>query len=280
MKMKLETNLPLIFLTLLVISIVVLGYLELKKMNERIKILEYLTKDKKGTQKKELPKKVGDVIDSGENIVTDKKPPNMVSQENNNRVQEWQMNNEKENIINTINSKEEYIEEIQDGNDVLVSEGGFPHPSMMYKVMGVDMDIRDEIINKINNDEPINFENDIHEEEILIDGMGGEVNKGFIEEHHSESEKDIEENIETESNSSEDKEDNEDNEDDGDDESEGESIEELNLKEISEEEEFSKDKIIVDESFSVNQLKSICKNLGLQLSGNKTTLIKRIMDNQ
>ena len=58
------------------------------------------------------------------------------------------------------------------------------------------------------------------------------------------------------------------------------SVEEINLKELSEEEDFSKNKIIVDESFSVNQLKSICKNLGLQLSGNKTTLIKRIMDNQ
>ena len=54
----------------------------------------------------------------------------------------------------------------------------------------------------------------------------------------------------------------------------------INLKEISDEDDFSKDKISVDESFSVNQLKAICKNLGLQLSGNKTTLIKRIMDNQ
>ena len=37
-----------------------------------------------------------------------------------------------------------------------------------------------------------------------------------------------------------------------------------------------KEKIYVDETFSVNQLKSICKNMGLQLSGNKTTLIKRL----
>ena len=64
------------------------------------------------------------------------------------------------------------------------------------------------------------------------------------------------------------------------DESVEESVEEINLKELSEEEDFSKNKINVDESFSVNELKAICKNLGLQLSGNKTTLIKRIMDNQ
>ena len=47
-------------------------------------------------------------------------------------------------------------------------------------------------------------------------------------------------------------------------ESEG-SIEDINLKELSDE-EFSKTKIIVDESYgSVNELKAICKNLGIQL---------------
>ena len=56
--------------------------------------------------------------------------------------------------------------------------------------------------------------------------------------------------------------------------------EEIDLKEISDDDDFSKSKILVDESFSVNELKSICKNLGLQFSGNKSTLIKRIMDNQ
>ena len=46
-QLKLETNLPVIFLTLLVIAIVVLGYLELKKIHERLKLLEYATKEKK-----------------------------------------------------------------------------------------------------------------------------------------------------------------------------------------------------------------------------------------
>ena len=31
--MKLETNIPVVFLTLLVISIVIIGYLEIKKLN-------------------------------------------------------------------------------------------------------------------------------------------------------------------------------------------------------------------------------------------------------
>ena len=35
MQLKLETNLPVIFLTLLVIAIVVIGYLELKKIHEK-----------------------------------------------------------------------------------------------------------------------------------------------------------------------------------------------------------------------------------------------------
>ena len=45
-QLKLETNIPVIFLTLLVIAVVVLGYLEFKKLNERIKVLEYLNKEK------------------------------------------------------------------------------------------------------------------------------------------------------------------------------------------------------------------------------------------
>ena len=46
-QLKLETNLPVIFLTLLVIAIVVLEYLELKKIHERLKLLEYATKEKR-----------------------------------------------------------------------------------------------------------------------------------------------------------------------------------------------------------------------------------------
>ena len=120
MQLKLETNLPVIFLTLLVIAVVVMGYLELKKMNERIKHLEYLNKNK--DDKKDIKKP-----NISENV-----PPQPVKQEtiqeplqetteskNANRVEEWQMNNEKENIIDTLNGKDEYIEEINE-KDVAV----------------------------------------------------------------------------------------------------------------------------------------------------------------
>ena len=274
--MKVETNLPVVFLTLLVIIIVIIGYLEFKKLNERIKMLEYLNK---GKGNKGPPEKSVDnvVIEKVENPVVDQKATNqaqthneVISERNNNRVQEWQMNNEKDNIINTLNKKEEYIEEIDDNQHVFFNRGVFPpQPQMMYKVMEVDE--RDEIIEKINNDETINFENNIPEEKVLISEIGDEVNKEVNidsdekgsennlnpEEEHGIESKEEEQNI-----------------------SSDESVEEINLKEINEEDEFSKNKIIVDESFSVNALKTICKNLGIQSSGNKTTLIKRIMDNQ
>ena len=139
--------------------------------------------------------------------------------------------------------------------------------------MGVDE--RDDIIDKINNDETINFEN-IQEEETLINEIGSGDNKEIIIEDG-----DVSDNGDIEEQGVEVKEESPDISDGGSgDESVEESVEEINLKELSEEEDFSKNKINVDESFSVNELKAICKNLGLQLSGNKTTLIKRIMDNQ
>ena len=121
MQMKLETNLPIVFLTILVIVIVILGYLELKKLHERIKILEYLNKKllKEENKKEDKPGEVNktNTINNGnlpivnkDEKIKEKTPP-----VNTNRVEEWQMNNEKENIINTLNRKEEYIEEINDG---------------------------------------------------------------------------------------------------------------------------------------------------------------------
>ena len=40
--------------------------------------------------------------------------------------------------------------------------------------------------------------------------------------------------------------------------------EEIDFKEIPADDDFEKEKIVVDESYSVNELKAICKNLGLQ----------------
>ena len=273
MQMKLETNLPVIFLTLLVISIVVIGYLELKKLHERIKVLEYnINKEKK---KENKPEKVKTM----DNVVPDIVPPEGKSEivpENKNRIEEWQMNNEKENIINTLNRKEEYIEEINNEEEQQMSflhEGGmYIQQPMMFKTM---VDDTDDIIEQIRNDEDINFEN-INEEEEMFNKLNEDTKEDIIDEHKNEPEIDIEEKVEIEN----------ENEDDNVSHSEksisenDESGEEINLKEINEEDDFSKSKIVVDETYSVNNLKTICKNLGLPLSGNKTTLINRIMDNQ
>ena len=94
-QLKLETNLPVIFLTLLVIAIVVLGYLELKKIHERLKLLEYATKEKKEISNDN--EKIE--IEKVEEIKKEVSPVN----ENNNRVEEWQINNDKEHTIKIIN---------------------------------------------------------------------------------------------------------------------------------------------------------------------------------
>ena len=253
MQLKLETNLPVIFLTLLVIAIVVLGYLELKKIHERLKLLEYATKEKK-----EISNDDGKVeTEIVEEIKKEVSPVN----ENNNRVEEWQINNDKENIINTLNNKEEYSEEVDEENEKVFFNGGlYGAPPDVFKMM----DSGDDIIDRVSKDEYVDFENT---ENQMFDEITDE-NDVYDENDEGDKNDETDEHYDVET-----------PKEDNSEESEG-SIEDINLKELSDEDEFSKTKIIVDESYSVNELKAICKNLGIQLSGNKTTLIKRIMDNQ
>ena len=254
MQLKLETNLPVIFLTLLVIAIVVIGYLELKKIHERLKLLEYANKEKKEIRN-DNEKVETEIV---EEIKKDVSPVN----ENNNRVEEWQINNDKENIINTLNNKEEYSEEVDEENEKVFFNGGLygPPPDVFKMMESGD----DDIIDRISKDEYVDFE---HTENQMFDEITDENDENDENDEGEVSEANDENyGVETP------KEDNSEA-------SEG-SIEDINLKELSDEEDFSKTKIIVDETYSVNELKAICKNLGIQLSGNKTTLIKRIMDNQ
>ena len=302
MKMKLETNLPLIFLTLLVISIVVLGYLELKKMNERIKKLEYSLS--RGDKKSNTPNVEKTMVKSSPVVPEEVKNKvvlpdnhnnhnnnNNNNNHNNNRVEEWQMNNQKDEIINTIHQKGDYIEEIN--SPIFLNPGEiYAQHSMMYREM--DVNDTDEIINQIHKDETIDFEKNIHDEEKMMNDFEnvnngeimdnqdkidndeqiesvheGSVHEGSVHEgsvHEGEEIIKVEvEVIDVVVDREEEKEEEE---------------EVIDLKEISQNDDFEKKKIYVDESFSVNELKLICKNLGIQSSGNKTTLITRIMDNQ
>ena len=282
MQMKLETNLPVIFLTLLVISIVVLGYLELKKLNQRIKQLEFLNKEKKTENKSQKVEKVESMNNVVNDIVSHEgQTTNEVVPENTSRIEEWQINNEKENIINTLNRKEEYIEEINNDEEQPVTffhEGGavYVQPPNMYKTMINENEFTDDIIEKIRNDEEINFENTNEEE------MFNKLNENSEDEIDSEGDGDGDGDGEGDGEGEGDGDDEIINQDEdlSNSEKNSESDEEINLKEINEEDDFSKSKITVDESYSVNDLKVICKNLGLQLSGNKSTLIKRIMEYQ
>lgn len=266
MQLKLETNLPVIFLTLLVIAIVIVGFLELKKINERLKVLEYLNKGNKNdieNTKKEEKSESSELL-SDENIDIEKQKN---SEKNNHYVEQWHMNNDKDNIIETLNNRNEYMEEVGDEEQMYLQGGAYgPPPGVQERLSPTD-----EIIDKINRDENIDFENPVNDGDYYNEREEDKSenkydnyndNNSVVNDEKSDYESDIKDEKSV-------------------DESDEKSDEEIvDLKDVSDGEEFEKDKISVDESFSVNELKSICKNMGLQLSGNKTTLIKRIMENQ
>ena len=167
----------------------------------------------------------------------------------------------KENIINTLNNKEEYSEEVDEENEKVFFNGGlYGPPPDVFKMM----DSGDDIIDRVSKDEYVDFENTENQMFDEITNEHDENDEG--DENGENDETDEHYDVETP------KEDNL--------KIVKEALKILTLRKLSDEEDFSKTKIIVDESYSVNELKAICKNLGIQLSGNKTTLIKRIMDNQ
>ena len=265
MQLKLETNLPVIFLTLLVISIVVVGFLELKKIHERLKVLEYHVEESKKIENEDL--ELQKIQPEKEKTPLKNTYISEQQQKTFERVEKWQMDNSdekniKENIIETLNKKDEYIEEIDDEErEERVEFGGamFHNPNMIYQIIG---DEREQIIEQMSKDKELTFdteENMINEDKYEYDDEGEiDEDKGETDEEKGETDEDKDEKEgweETEE-------------------------EEINFKEIPADDDFEKEKIVVDESYSVNELKVICKNLGLQHSGNKTTLINRIMDNQ
>lgn len=266
MQLKLETNLPVIFLTLLVIAIVVVGFLELKKINERLKVLEYINKDNKNdienTKKEEKSESIEVLNDVTEDIEKQK-----ISEPNNNYVEQWQMNNDKDNIIETLNNRNEYMEEVGDEEEMYLQGGAYgPPPGVQERLSPTD-----EIIDKINRDENIDFENPVNDRDDYS-GRGEDKSENKYDYEYDGSVVNDEK--------SDDESDKKSDEKSSEKSSEKSDEEIVDLKDVSDGEEFEKDKISVDESFSVSELKAICKNMGLQLSGNKTTLIKRIMENQ
>ena len=246
-QIKIESNLPIIFITLMLIGITVFMIFEFKKINERInKIVTIINNEDKVETIDEIKK---ESIDS-----------NMSKEENRNqRVEQWRQ-------------KSDFIKENKTNNME-------------------ESDFKQNIIDNINNpqrEEPVS----VQEEEEYIDrnmftsmimsrGLMGEENTRADIQEITQENVDQFEDEESEDERHEESEDerHEESEDERDEESDIEEV--IDLKNITTiPDDFEKEKIDVDESYSVNELKQLCKNMGLSVSGNKTTLISRIMDYQ
>jgi hypothetical protein len=236
-QIKIESNLPIIFLTLMVIGITVFMIFEFRKVNHRVnQIATLLNSDNKEikhhptkNQGKEVEKE--DIIDSKD------------------RVEEWQEENYvKQNIVNGINNEDQSERDMND-EDKEISEEYINNNVFSNMLMVRGMVDRD--------DGNMDIEEDDYEGEHYFDGGeddGGEDDDGE-----------------------------DDGEDDGVDDDDGEDDDEdiiLDLKGLSATDDFEKEKVTVDDSFSASQLRQLCENMGLSVSGNKTKLISRIMENQ
>ena len=286
-QLKLETNLPLIFLTLLVISIVVIGFLEFKKIDTRLKTLEYIYSEKKNEINDES------LIHKDINIIHETK-------ENN---QSNEGKKEKEEIIH------EWRENIPPHTPHTPHTSHTPHTPQ-----------KDEIINQLMSNEyfeednvnaPLeyrttqsNYIQEIYEEnqfdkddsdlEKLDDDLDNETDPSI--DIHSVDNDSVD-------NNSVDDEDEDENENDDEDEDEDEDItkiiqqkekegsnEQLDISVQKQNHEGGGESVLetgqsntlfdINKSYSVNELKNICKELNLPLSGNKSKLRNRILENQ
>ena len=265
-QIKIESNLPIIFLTLMVIGITVFMIFEFRKVNHRVnQIATLLNSDNKEikhhptkNQGKEVEKE--DIIDSKD------------------RVEEWQEENYvKQNIVNGINNEDQSERDMNDEDKEIseeyINNNVFSNMLMARGMVGRDDGNMD--IEEIHDEDDYveqgghYFEDDDREEDDRgEDGGeedGGEDDDGEEEDDGGEDDDGGEE---------------EEDDDGGEEEEEEEEDIILDLKGLSDTGDFEKEKIMVDDSFSASQLRQICENMGLSVSGNKTKLISRIMENQ
>lgn len=311
-QLKVESNLSIIFLTVLMIGILVTGFFEFRKLNSKINHL-YSIMD---SRKKSLPQS-GNETD----LSTLYDPKTQESPKVNGPPGNVQIS--KEQIINRIKNNHQMDEEPPIISKIINQEGG--------KNRGIEENKYEEGPASLPGEEEEGVENDEEEYDIKDEPEGGDRierdYRGNHDYHHFSSfimssremanpkTNSIEEITDTESSNSdgssndeshqsihseeedvdgiEDIKENDnpeieiENKDDfkieiqkKEESNSDEEEEEIILKNLDEDEDFQKEKIIVDESFSVNQLKQLCKNMNLSISGNKSTLISRIMDNQ
>ena len=251
-ELYIESNIPIIFLTIIIICIIIYGYLEIKKINNRFDSLnskiESLIKQNNDDNKQNNYDNNKDIDENNAVIMEDIMVNKEEGFEEDEQVDQ-DYEEEAEVLLNNYNEKnnQEYIEEEWSENnqgkiiDLNVS------PEENYKEL---------IIQKINSGEHDFIEEaeiDIESaESVSVEEVSVDVEEVSVEEVSV----DLSDNKEIDY--------------------EGVSI--LNMKDEKEGEE--EEEIVVDERLSVNQLREICRELDLPQSGNKSKLIKRINENK
>lgn len=306
-ELRIESNIPLIALALSVICVVVIGFLELKKMTNRINELtidiQNVKKNKIINEKNDeaLIKEIPNVKDKTINLppksmLTEENLKRQNLQENNIHEQMKQQEKDKELMINEQNipsSPEEMIMSglgfptmMGQGGIASVILGGGPmmqmgefHVQNMY-----DEDIEPQEDSNENQFEEIDDNNsdeeDDLEEEFTDKKEESDVDEKIIKRDtiiiNSPVIKKEEPNTINEENDSDDGSSMEGSE--SDDYSESESGSETEEEIIVSVQGKGKVEEIkeVDRSLSIKELKEICQKMGLSASGNKETLIKRI----
>lgn len=274
-QIKLESNIPLIFITIMLIGISVYMIFEIRKINQRInKIISVINENDISGNKEIVDNKVNNhtSIDGDDNINMDIQKDN---EESTDRVEQWRndTSNIKQSIINEINrqggleednEEEQREQREQEEQEEYINNNVFSSFLMTQNMMGnneskIDIEEIQEGYTSGENDNRGPEEDDDRES---VEGGDSESVEGYDRDSEEDDKKSEIEDDESKS------------EEDSSDE------EIINLKEITTKDDFESEKIIVDDTFSVNQLKQLCKNMGLSVSGNKTTLINRIMENQ
>ena len=281
-QIKIESNLPIIFLTLMVIGITVFMIFEFRKVNNRVNQIATLLNSDNKEIKHHPTKNKGKEVEK-EDIIDSK-----------DRVEEWQEENYvKQNIVNGINNEDQSERDMND-EDKEISEEYINNNVFSNMLMARGMVDRDDG----NMDIEEIHEEDDYEGEHYFDGGeddggeddggeddggeddGGEDDDGEYDDGHDDGEDDGGEDDGGEDDDGENDDSGED--DDGENDDSGEDDEDiiLDLKGLSATDDFEKEKVTVDDSFSASQLRQLCENMGLSVSGNKTKLISRIMENQ
>ena len=272
---QIQSNIPVLILTIALIVITVLGFLEFKKLSNRIDSIYSNIESMKGGKdtNNETDKETNNNSDSLDlsgvyqmdniNINEQVQKPQMVMRDE--YEEEYEINNKDEEV----KSEREYEESVpQDNWD---TKQLFITKNINQSNFTIDKDntekeieeIEDDSYSEASSDEKSYRSSEYSEESLHNLENDGESSGGIIN---------ISEMLNTN------------NEDET---NENDTVEELLNGVEGEElekglgEVISDNKsLIIDESMSVNQLKQICKDKGLSVSGNKSMLISRIKENQ